>query len=335
VETKEKILITLATGTTGYEITKELLKEGYPVRIYVRSGNKRANALENLGAEISLGEFNNYQQLKDALSGIKTVYYCYPIMKGMPAAVEIFIEAAKATGVEAVVFMGQWLAEFDNQESLLTNDIKKAYQLLERSGLNVVYYTPVFFADNLIAFTESIVQLGQMPSPFGDGKCPWISTGDLARTAVALLKNPFPYIGKKVHPTGPESIGAKQMANVYSKVTGRKVKLMPVSDNMFMKAMMAASDEFGYNAFMAVQTTFYIQELRKNRFAESAPTDVVKKLTGTEAEDFESIARDFINHSPYNKSSFSGKVHALKNLMKIIFAKVPGRSEQEALNSNQ
>lgn len=334
MKTKEKILITLATGTTGYEITKQLLKEDYPVRIFVRSRNQRSLALANLGAEISLGEFNNYEQLKDALTGIETVYYCYPIMKGMPAAIEMFINAAKATEVKAVVFMGQWLAEFDNQKSVLTNDIKKAYRLLEDSGLNVVYYNPGLFANDITALTESITQLGQMPSPFGNGKCPWISTGDLARVAVALLKNPFPYVGKKVHPTGPKSIDSKEMAKVYSKVTGRKIKIMPVSDKMFMKAMLAAPDEFRYNSFIAVQTIFYIQELRKNRFAEGAPTDVVKRLTGREPEDFESIARDFINHSPYKKSSFSGKINAIKNLMKIIFTKVPGKSEQEALNSN-
>ena len=38
----EKVLITLATGTTGYAITAQLLNEGYPVRIYVRSRNKRS-----------------------------------------------------------------------------------------------------------------------------------------------------------------------------------------------------------------------------------------------------------------------------------------------------
>ena len=32
---KEKILITSATGKTGFEAAKNLLKDGYPVRILV------------------------------------------------------------------------------------------------------------------------------------------------------------------------------------------------------------------------------------------------------------------------------------------------------------
>ena len=329
---KEKILITLATGRTGFATAAELLRDGYPVRILVRSKNKKAVELEKLGAEVAIGEFNNYEQLKKALTGVQRAYYCYPIMKRMPENVALFIKAAKETGLEAVVFMGQWLAEFDEQESLLTNDIKKSYKLLEQSGLNVVYYNPGFFADNLIALTQSIVQLGQMPSPFGDGKCPWISTGDLGRVAAALLKNPAPFYGKKVHPTGPKSIDAKEMAAIYSKVTGRKVKIIPVSDKMFMKAVLAAANEFGYDDFVAVQTVFYMQELRKGRFAVGAPTDVVKQLTGSEPEDFEAIARDFINNSPYKKRSFVNRFSAIKNFFKLLLTPVPGKKELAALN---
>ena len=71
---KEKILITLATGKTGYATTVELLNEGYPVRIFVRSRNAKALELEKLGAEIAIGEFDNYDHIKRALSGINRVY---------------------------------------------------------------------------------------------------------------------------------------------------------------------------------------------------------------------------------------------------------------------
>ncbi len=327
---KEKILITLATGTTGYAITQQLLNEGYPVRIYVRSRNKRALELEKLGAEIALGEFNNKQQLKSALNGVSRAYYCYPMKKGLVEDMALYIDVAKETNLYATVFMGQWLAEYKDAPSLLTQNIQKAYKFLENSGLNVVYYNPGFFADNVVSLTESVVQMRQMPSPFGTGKCPWISTGDLGRCAAALLKNPESYFGKKVHPTGPKSIDANEMAAIYSKVAGHRVKIMPVSDKLFMKAVMAAAKEFGYDEFVAVQTVFYMQELRKNRFGE--PSNVVKELTGREAEDFETIVRQFFAESPYSKKSFKGKLHAMGNFMKLLLAKIPSQKEQIELN---
>ena len=326
------MLVTLATGTTGYAIMMELLEDGYPVRIFVRSRNKRALELEAAGAQIAIGEFDDYHQFKAALVGIGNVYYCYPIMKGLPENIKVFIKAARDAKINAVVFMGQWLSEFDNQESLLTNDIKKAYKLLEASELNVVYYNPGFFADNIIALTESVVQLGQLPNPFGNGECPWISTGDLARVAVALLKNPQPYVGKKVHPTGPKSITMKDVAAAYEKVLSKKIKLVPVPEWLFRKAIMAAAKEFGYNNFLAVQTIFYSRELKKGTFAIGGPTSIVKQLTGKEPEDIETIARDYVQRSAYGTPSFSKKLIAFKKFMQLPFTKVPNKEEQGELN---
>ena len=329
---KEKILITAATGKTGAEATKQLLREGYPVRIFVRSRNAKALELEKLGAEIALGEFSNYQQWSEALKGIDRVYYCYPIMKGMPESVALFIKAAREQNIESVVFMGQWLAEFPDQESLLTNDIKRCYGLLSKSRLNVVYYNPGFFAENIISLTESIVQLGILPNPFGDGICPWVSAADQGRVIAALLRDPKPYYGKKVHPTGPKSISMKEVAAIYSKILGRKIILMPVSDTMFMKAILAAREEFGYDTFLAIQTVFYAHEYKLNRFAIGGPTDVVKQLTGREPEDFETIARHFIDTSQYRDRTFAKRIAAMKEFMKILFVKLPSKAEQDALN---
>ena len=330
---KEKILITAATGKTSYQATVQLLKEGYPVRILVRSRNAKAQELEKLGAEIALGQFSNYDQMNNALKGVQRVYYCYPIMKGMPECVSLFIKAAKEQDIASVVFMGQWLAEFPDQKSLLTNDIKKSYGLLSRSNLNVVYYNPGFFAENIIALTEGVIQMGVMPNPFGDGKCPWVSAADQGRVIASLLKDPAPYYGKKVHPTGPKSITMKEVASTYSKILGRKITLMPVSDSMFMKAILASADEFGYDAFVAVQTVFYAHEYKLNRFDIGGPTDVVRQLTGSEPEDFETIARHFIDTSPYKERTFSSRMTAMLKFMKIFLVKLPSKAEQEALNS--
>ena len=122
------------------------------------------------------------------------------------------------------------------------------------------------------------------------------------------------------------------MASAYSKILGRKVRVMPVSDNMFLKAVLAAADEFGYNEFTAVQTVFYMQEFRLNRFSEGGPTDVVLQLTGREPEDFETIARHFIDSSPYKVKSLIGQIKALRKMMSIFFIKLPGKRAQAQLN---
>lgn len=83
---------------------------------------------------------------------------------------------------------------------------------------------------------------------------------------------------------------------------------------------------------MAVQTVFYAQELRKDRFGE--PNTIVKELTGREPEDFETIVRQFMGESPYSKNSFGGKMHAMKNFLKLLMTKAPNKARQLDLNKN-
>ena len=331
-----KILITLATGKTGYATAVQLLEEGYPVRIFVRSRNAKALELEKLGAEIALGTFDNYDQLKAALTGVQRVYYCYPIAPKMPENVALFIKAAKETGdprtgIEAVVFMGQRIAEFADTGSVLTNDIRTTYGILEKSGLNVVYFIPGYFADNVFVVAEFVLQLGLLASPFGAGKNPWISNGDMGRVVAALLKNPAPYIGQRLFPTGSESISAKEIVAIFSKVLGRNITLVPSPDWLFVKAAMMMRQEIGVDAFTVVQANLYNRQMQMNRF-DIAPTEVVKKLTGREPEDFETITRQYFDHSPYRKRNFGSWLSAIKKFMAMPFTSVPGKAELEKLN---
>jgi uncharacterized protein YbjT (DUF2867 family) len=328
---KEKILITLATGKTGYAATLQLLQEGYPVRIYVRSRNAKAIELEQQGAEIAIGEFNNPDQITNALQGITKVYYNYPIAPGMPESVELFIRAATRCGVEAVVFMGQRIAEFGDTGSALTADVRTSYELFKASGLNVVYFVPGYFADNAFWVSEFVFQLGIMANPFGGGQNPWISNGDMGRVIVSLLKNPEPYYGQKIFPTGPKSISAIEMAAIFRKVSGRKIVKINVPAWLFFKAGIMLGKLMGYDSYAIVQAMFYNKQMQLNRF-DIAPTDIVKKLTGREPQDFETITRQYFDNSPHQHRSFSGWYSALKKFMLMPLTQVPSKKEVIALN---
>ncbi|ADB37680.1 SDR family oxidoreductase [Spirosoma linguale] len=327
----DKLLITSATGKTGYAATLELLNGGHPVRIYVRSRNAKAIDLENRGAEIVIGLFDSYAQWRHALTGVKHVYYCYPMMKGLPENLPIFIEAAKDASIDTVVFMGQRIAEYADTGSLLTNDIRTAYRLLEQSGLNVIYFKPGYFADNAFVVTQFVLQLGLMANPFGSGKNPWISTGDLGRCIAALLKNPTPYVGQQLVPTGPKSISSFEMAAIFSSVSEQSVRTVPLPDWLFLKAGIKMGQEFGFDRFSIVQATFYNKQMRLNRF-DTAPTDVVKRLTGREPEDFTTITRQYFDKSPYRIRRFSSWLLSLKKFMLLPFTPTPNAAGLAALN---
>jgi NAD(P)H dehydrogenase (quinone) len=326
-----KILITLATGKTGYASAVQLLQEGYPVRIYVRSKNEKALALEKLGAEIALGGFDNKQQLQNALDGIQNVYYCYPYKSGMAKDVALFVEIAKAKNINAVVFMGQRIAEFADTGSAMTSDVRKSYDLVKNSGLNVVYFVPGYFADNAFVITEYVLQLGIFPNPFGSGKNPWISINDMSRCIVALLKNPEPYFGRKLFPTGNKSISPNEMTEIFSKVRGKKVFKINIPDWLFFKAGIMTGKDFGFDKFAIIQALYYNKQMQMNRF-DIEPTNIVKELTGKDPEDFETITKHYFDHSPYKVRTLSTWTKAFLKFNKLPFAVVPSKKEREKIN---
>lgn len=328
----ERILITSATGKTGYQATVQLLKDGYPVRILVRSKNAKALELEKLGAELVVGNLTDYADLTRALRGVSRVYYCYPLIPGLLDGTKTFIRAAQEQRVEAVVNMGQWLAEFDNQKSSHTNQIKAAYQAFAHSELNVIQFVPGFFADNMLFVVEFAIQFGLMMVPHGRGKNPAISSEDLGATIAALLKNPMPYYGKRLRPTGPKSLSSEEMAEVFSKVVGRRVRYMNMPIWLFVKGAFQSAGEFGLNPFTISQARHYFREYQANTFDMGGPTNVVRELTGKDPDDFETIVRGWIAHSPYRRRTFSTWLAALKKFMLIPIQPVPSIAELDRLN---
>lgn len=328
---KKKILVTLATGRTGFAVANQLLEEGYPVRIYVRAYNPKAHELEQKGAEVFTGTLDDADSFSKALSGIDAVYYNYPYKPGMPEDVGLFIQLAQASGIATVVFMGQRLAERHDTGSVLTDGIIKSYDLLEKSGLNVIYFAPGYFADNVFVISEMVLQLGLMPNLYGKGKNPWICIGDMSRCIVALLKNPEPYYGKRLFPTGPESISSEQIASVFSSILGRKIWMFPVPEWMYYKSGMQIGKEYGFDTFAIVQGAIYNRQMKMNHF-DIAPTNVVKELTGQAPEDFESIARDYFGRSPYRHKTIINWWKAFVRFNLLPFVRIPSKADRRKLN---
>lgn len=327
-----KILIISATGKTGFEATKNLLKDGYSVKILVRSKNAKALELEKLGAEICIGVLTNENDLNNALKDVKKVYYCHPFIPHLLDNTKLFIQCAKANSIEAIVNMGQWLAEFDNQKSIHTIETQKAYHLFEQSDLNVIQLIPGFFADNIFFVTEFAIHLGLMPLPFGKGKNPAISNEDLGLVIATLLKNPKPYYGKRLRPTGPKSLTNQEMAEIFSKVIGRKVRYMHIPEWMFLKAAFMFAKDFGLDTYAISQIRLYMPEYQDNKFDVGGTTNVVKELTGKEPDDFETIVRSYVDKAPFKKRNFSNWLSAFKKFMILPMTKIPSIKELEKCN---
>lgn len=316
---KPKILVTNATGKTGFATVMQLREAGYPVRALVRRRNHPAITLEKSGAELFIGDMANSGDLDRAMVGVQRAYLCIPPAPNVLFYSIPFAVAAQDAKLEVVVIMSQWLAH-PQHPAIATRGSWLTERILGwMPDVDIVTVNPGWFADNYMLVLESIAQLGLMPMPLGAGLNPPPSNKDIARVIVGALTNPGSHIGKTYRPTGPKLLSPEEIAAIYSKVLNRSVKYLDISEKMFVKAMTAQ----GFSQFFQSQLRYYVEEYRRNAFGLGGVTNAVLEVGGRQPEDFETIVRRYVNQSAVVKLSPANKLRAIWNFMRILLTSVP------------
>jgi NAD(P)H dehydrogenase (quinone) len=307
---KPRIIVTGATGKTGSVVVAELLKASYPVSALVHQEDGRSARLKAEGAEIAVADLSDVERVADALKDVQRAYFCPSYDPYMIQGAVAFAIAAKEARLEHIVGLTQWLAS-PSHPSLMTRQhwlVDRLFSMMPGVAHTVV--NPGFFADDYLATIGSAMHLGIFPWIFGDSRNAPPSNEDIARVAVAALMDPLRHAGKSYRPTGPELLGAEDMAKAIGRAVGRSVRVLPTPTWLFMKA--ARTSGYPIDVFSGVR--YYIDDHKRGTFELGAPTTDVLDVTGRPAEDFETIARRYAA-LPRNQRTFSNWLREFTQFM--------------------
>ena len=267
----------------------------------------------------------DYRDLARALQNVNRAYFCPPLEPGTLRRAALFAAAAREAKVEAVVQLSQWVADAIHpaahaREKWLTSQI-----LSWLPDVATITVQPGWFADNYFAVIGQAAQFGVFGLPLGEGLNAPPSNEDIARVIVACLADPAPHIGKAYRPTGPRLLGPTDVADAMGKVLGRTVRYQNIPLGMFLKA--AAS--LGLSPFVISQLYWFLQDYQQNAFGVGAPTGAVEELTGGAPEEFETIARRYVDASRLAVRGLGGAMREAAGLAIALLAHKPdiGRIE--------
>ena len=286
---KPRIIVTGATGKTGSVVVGELLKARYPVRALVRREDDGSARLKAQGAEIAVADMSDVERIADALRDVQSAYYCPPLDPYMIQGAVAFAVAAKEARLEHIVGLTQWLSS-PSHPSLMTRQhwlVDRVFSMTPGGAHTIV--NPGFFADSYLVTIGFAVHLGIFPWMYGKSRNAPPSNEDIARVAVAALVNPARHAGKSYRPTGPELLGAEDMAKAIGRAVGRSIRIVPTPIWLFMKAARMA----GMSIDVMSNVRYYIDDHKRGAFELGAPTTDVLDVTGRSPEDFETIARRY------------------------------------------
>ena len=305
-----RILVTGATGGVGMPLVAELLAKGQQVRALVRQRDQRSRALEKQGVEIAVGDFNDPDQMFDALRDTQRAFYLPPIRPYMIQGAVSFAIAARAAKLEHVVEMSQWTSHRAHPANM-TRQTWLVDQLFDMiPGTAHTVFNPGMFAHNFLRTIDFAALLGIYPVLSGKGKAAPISNEDMARVAATILiEGPQRHASKSYRPTGPQLLDGREMADSVAKAVGHRV--LPVDLPIWMLGKVAQQQ--GIDPYEITSLRHYMQDMRKGTFSfAGGVTDVVEELTGKPAESFETTARRYAA-LPFARQTLGNRLKAFVN----------------------
>lgn len=289
-----RILVTGATGRIGGAVAAQLLERGITTRAMVHRDDARSARLRGMGAEVVVADMFDIQQVTSAMAGVDRLYFNPPYHPHALDSAVAFAVAARRSGVEAVVALGQWLASPEHP-SLMTRQAwltDKLFELLPDTAHVAV--DPGYFADNYLQLVPLAAQLGVMPTPTGSGRNAPPSNEDIARVAVGALLDPHRHDGRAYRPTGPTLLSGAEIADAVGAALGRRVRHIDIPPSMFMRAVRVNARRLGADQFFQSSLRHYLPEHAQGTWELGAPTTHVRDVAGVEPEDFLTIARRYV-----------------------------------------
>ena len=213
-----KVLVTGASGNVGSYVVKELLKMGEHV---VVAGTDVKKLINMFGDKVDVIEFDftKKQTFKNALNGVDRIFLMRPPQLGKPQDLYPFIDAAKRNNIKLISF----LSLMGVQKNTIPPH-HKIEKYIEGIGVPYTHIRPGFFMQNVSGIhSEEIREQDKIFIPAGKSKTSFIDANDIGLSIAVVLHEPEKYKNTAHTITGPEALDYYQVAEILSRVTGRKI----------------------------------------------------------------------------------------------------------------
>lgn len=278
------ILVTGSNGKVGQQLVAALQRSGAPFRALARS-EASAEALAAKGVEVVRGDLGDPASLAAALRGIERLFL---LSSGSdPHAAEVgAIDAAAAAGVAHIVKLSAYGADAASSNAFLRGHGRSEAHL-EQAGPAWTALRPSFFMQNWVLYNAPAIRAGKpVYANAGDEKLSWVDTRDIADVAATTLTSDG-HASRIYDLTGPEAFSYAQVAELLSRVLGKTVSYVPVSDAAAMQALTGLGTPADY-AYALVT----LNQLVRRGYA-TATTGTVELVTGKPARNL----RKFLEES--------------------------------------
>ncbi|KAI0181112.1 NAD(P)-binding protein [Hypoxylon sp. FL1284] len=212
---------------------------------------------------------------------VEAVYMMEPQVSQPWVPMKKFVDHAKEKGV------GRFVLCAGTSAAIGKDGMGRVWEHFIKSGVDYCVLRPSWFMENLIepGLVYTIGKLGKIFTATQDGKIPFVSADDIADVAYHALT-----VGKSYNcdfrVLGPEILTYDQVAEILSKILGRKIEHVKLDETARIQGLVQA----GVSDYLARFLTRI--ELLASEDLEKATGDAVEKITGHLPKSFGTFAEE-------------------------------------------
>jgi uncharacterized protein YbjT (DUF2867 family) len=259
------IVVTGANGQLGRAVVEGLLARlpAEEIGVSVREPARAAD----LGVRVRQGDFSDPAGLAHAFEGASKVLVVSTDSSGETAVRQhrTAVEAAAKAGVERVLYTSHMGANPSSPFPPMP-DHAATEAALRDSGVPFTALRNGFYATTVPMLLAGALESGELAAP-ADGPVAWTTHADLAAAAVlALTEDGLDGLTPPL--TGPEAVDLAGVADIVTKLTGRTVRRVVVSDADYRAGLLA----HGLPEWQADLLVGMFVASRQGEFAPADPT---------------------------------------------------------------
>ena len=266
------ILITGATGRTGFGAARQLAAKGHKVRALVRNPDKAA-ALKTAGVEIFQGDAGDAAAVRAACAGVDRIAIILPNGEKQLANELNLADVAAASGVRHILKVSSMEAHAHSKISVHRAHWDSEQNVRARAKAWTIV-RPSFYMQNFLGNAQSIKANGTFGYPFGDkGAALMTDSRDVGAFIAHVFTTPG-HDNQSYDVSSPDLLSFHQVAEIFTRELGRPVQYVP-------------QDPVAYKAFLGkfITSQWHLDAVC-DIFAEIAagytvqPTTTFKDVTG-------------------------------------------------------
>jgi NADH dehydrogenase len=259
-------LVVGATGNVGGAVCELLRGQEKPVRAMVRetSDPQRVSRLEQIGAEVVLGELRDPGSLARACEGVATAISGATTIGSLGtdsiSAVDrdgqlALVDAARSAGVQHFIYIS-YTRHVDTDDPL-TQAKRAVEERLRASGMAFTILRPSYFMEMWLGPALGWDLEGGRAQVLGSGeqRVNWISAHDVAAAVVACVDHPDAH-EQTIELGGPEALSPLEVVHLAESITNREIGVehVPVEALEQQASEAAGSDAAIFPSLMLCQT---------------------------------------------------------------------------------